>query len=344
MKASIIGMGWATPLGRGLETVWQAVRDGRRAAPGTMENPFSKKTSSVLRVPEDAVKDVAAFPRLRRSSVISHYAVAAAADAAKSAGLDGDQLARTALIYATSDGGVAYTRRFYADIVERGEGAGSPLLFPETVYNAPTSHIAARLGLDGEALTLVGDSAAGMAAVRTGCELLATGVADFCLVATAQELDWLTCEAYARWELISPEAAFAEGAAAIVLAREGGCGVQIPHAGLSFSTNVEAAAQFEKILRVILTEHAPGLVVSTDSGTSFGAIEKTVLARLLPEAERLAPKFTLGESLACSTLQQVIIGALAIRDAGKPLEVLIPAIGFNGQTNALILTGEDGKA
>ncbi len=111
-------------------------------------------------------------------------------------------------------------------MVERGEGAGSPLLFPETVYNAPASHIAARLGLQGEVLTLVGDAATGVTAVRTGCELLATGEADYCLVTAAQEIDWITCEAYSRWGLIrddsSQSSVFSEGAAAIVLAREPG--------------------------------------------------------------------------------------------------------------------------
>ncbi len=199
MTISITGMGWVTPLGRGLDEVWRKIQAGERPATTPLENPFSHRTVPAARVSPDLVRDAAALPRLRRSSALSHFAVAAALDAVAHAGLDADALARTALVFASSDGGVVYTRRFFADIVERGEGAGSPLLFPETVYNAPASHIAAATGLRSEALTLVGDASVAFSAVQTGCEILATGEADHCLIATAQEIDWISGEAYRRW-------------------------------------------------------------------------------------------------------------------------------------------------
>jgi 3-oxoacyl-(acyl-carrier-protein) synthase len=146
MTATIAGMGWVTPLGRDLESVWRAVCRSEPADVSQLENPISKRSTPVLRVPEDIVRDAATLPRLRRSSLISHFAVAAASDAALSAGMTTEKLSRTALIFAASDGGVIYTRRFYADVVERGEGAGSPLLFPETVYNAPPVTLRHALG------------------------------------------------------------------------------------------------------------------------------------------------------------------------------------------------------
>src|SRR3712207_7831863 len=42
---------------------------------------------------------------------------------------------------AVSNGGVIYTKRFYHEVVESGAEAASPLLFPETVFNAPASHL-----------------------------------------------------------------------------------------------------------------------------------------------------------------------------------------------------------
>ena len=65
--------------------------------------------------------------------------------------------ARTAVVFAITDGGVLYTRKFYEQIVKQGANSASPLLFPETVYNAPASHLAAQLGIDGASYTLVGD-------------------------------------------------------------------------------------------------------------------------------------------------------------------------------------------
>ena len=342
MNASVAGMGWVTPLGRDLESVWKAVCRGNPPEVSRLENPISKSSTPVLRVPENLVRDAATVPRLRRSSLISHFAVAAASDAALSAGMTAEKLSRTALVFAASDGGVIYTRRFYADVVERGEGAGSPLLFPETVYNAPASHIAARLGLQGEALTLVGDAATGLAAVRTGCELLATGEADYCLVTAAQEIDWITCEAYSRWGLIKDDASessvFSEGAAAIVLTREpGDCRVSATHPGFSCPTEKDAEERLDAVLAEILPGSQVILSVSCASGTRLDIAEKNCIERRLPSARVLAPKSILGESLACSTLQQVIVGSLALREAGGG-DALVTAIGYNRQVAGLILT------
>jgi 3-oxoacyl-(acyl-carrier-protein) synthase len=342
MNASVAGMGWVTPLGRDLESVWKAVCRGNPPEVSRLENPISKSSTPVLRVPENLVRDAATVPRLRRSSLISHFAVAAASDAALSAGMTAEKLSRTALVFAASDGGVIYTRRFYADVVERGEGAGSPLLFPETVYNAPASHIAARLGLQGEALTLVGDGATGLAAVRTGCELLATGEADYCLVTAAQEIDWITCEAYSRWGLIKDDASessvFSEGAAAIVLTREpGDCRVSATHPGFSCPTEKDAEERLDAVLAEILPGSQVILSVSCASGTRLDIAEKNCIERRLPSARVLAPKSILGESLACSTVQQVIVGALALREAGGG-DALVTAIGYNRQVAGLILT------
>ena len=58
-----------------------------------------------------------------------------------------------ALIFAVSNGGVIYTKRFYHDIVESGAQSASPLFFPETVFNAPASHLAAILGIHRRELT-----------------------------------------------------------------------------------------------------------------------------------------------------------------------------------------------
>ncbi len=271
------------------------------------------------------VADAAAFPRLRRSSVISHFALAAATDAVAQAGLTAEQLNRTVLVFASSDGGVIYTRRFYADIVERGEGMGSPLLFPETVYNAPASHIAARLGLQGESVTLVGDAAAGFQALEAGCEFLAAGEADFCLVCAAQELDWVTCDAYQRWRKLegaTEGAPFSEGAAAIILSHD--------------TKGCQLEPLSEKSMGNITL--APSLHVSSASGTNLDTIERQGIRNLSTDIKTIRPKYALGESFACTAIQQVIVGALTLQQRPEESGVLVSTVGFDRQTSALFLT------
>jgi 3-oxoacyl-(acyl-carrier-protein) synthase len=344
MTTSIASMGWVTPMGRDLPAVWAAISENKRPKPVLLKNPMDGHSVPVLRVPEELIRDTRSLPRLRRSSTISHLAVAAAADAVAAARMTPEALKRTALVFAASDGGVVYTRKFYAEIVERGEGAGSPLLFPETVYNAPASHIAARCGLEGEVLTLVGDAAAGLSAVQTGCELLSAGDADYCVVAAAQELDWITCEAYGRWGLIRDNgnraALFSEGAAAIVLTRESsGCHVFASHPGFSYATESDVQRHLEKMLEQLLLGSQVDVVVSYASGTRLDLAEENCIAQRLSNAKVLTPKSVLGESLACATLQQVIAGALALEECNGG-RALIIAAGYNRQLAGMILTRE----
>ena len=113
--------------------------------------------------------------------------------------LDEASAARTALIFAISNGGVIYTKRFFHEIVKSGAAAASPLLFPETVFNAPASHLAAILGITGASYTLVGDGAVGILALKMAEDLMANPELDRCLVVGAEEADWLLCDAYRKW-------------------------------------------------------------------------------------------------------------------------------------------------
>src|SRR5437763_661145 len=102
---------------------------------------------------------------------------------------------RMALVFAVSNGGVIYTKRFYHDLVQSGAQSVSPLLFPETVFNAPASHLAAILGTAGASYTLVGDGAVGVLAIKMAADLLENDAVAFCIVVGAEERGWLVCDA-----------------------------------------------------------------------------------------------------------------------------------------------------
>jgi len=96
---------------------------------------FGDRSYSAFRVPESSLTGPT-HPRLRRASVISRFAAAAGLDALHAAGLkaNSQNAGRIALIFAISNGGVIYTKRFYRDVIEMGAQSASPLLFPETVF------------------------------------------------------------------------------------------------------------------------------------------------------------------------------------------------------------------
>jgi 3-oxoacyl-(acyl-carrier-protein) synthase len=329
MSLAIAGMGWVTPLGSGVDSVWERLLQGHEASSTTISEKFGDRPYSVFRVPESAMEGFG-HPRLRRASVISRFAAVAGLDALRAAGLklDSQNAERTALIFAISNGGVIYTKRFYRDVVDAGAQSASPLLFPETVFNAPASHLAAILGITGATYTLVGDGSVGLLAIRMAEDLMLNETIEHCLIVGTEEVDWLLCDAYRRWRLLRsapPIEPFgqrrgmilSEGAGAVLLAQKGLFAIESAHPGGYFTKRVQAEKTLERILRD-LAESKIDLVISSANGTFVDQAECKALERVVPNAVVYTAKPALGESVGAAGLWQVILAAQALRSAELP--------------------------
>lgn len=330
--AGIAGMAWVTPLGADLATVWQRMAAGEVPEPKALTNPETGAVHRYLAVPPKIVDHLARNPRLRRSSAISYYAVAAGLAALENAGVALDRAAveRMAVVFAVSDGGVIYTRKFYEQIVKQGANAASPLLFPETVYNAPASHLAAQLGIDGASYTLVGDNSVGLAALKFAEQLLDLRAADHVLVVGAEECDWILCEAYRAWRLARRP--LSEGAAALLLTRGGGLEISTS-LGHSFRERKGAGVALDRAVGEMLAGGSIDFVAAGANGTFIDGIEAAILQQQCPGARVCPVKHSLGEAPGASALWQVIAGALAVR-GGEATAALVPVLGFNQQASA----------
>ena len=330
MSLGIAGMGWVTPLGSDLAGVWDRLLNGETGSAQSISSPLGSDYS-VFRVPAEAIARAPAHPRLRRSSAISRFAVVAGLATLEDASLklDAETAARTALIFAVSNGGVIYTKRFYHDIVASGAQAASPLLFPETVFNAPASHLAAILGITGASYTLVGDGAVGILALKMAEDLLASEALDRCLVVGAEEADWLLCDAYHKWRLLRSApliepfrqpprgTVLSEGAGALLLGRTGDIRLEKISAGTNFRKQREAGDALGKILEE-LGDDDIDLVVASANGTFIDAAEDDAVLRSCPDAISYAMKGALGESVGASSLWQTICGAQCLRTQRVP--------------------------
>jgi 3-oxoacyl-(acyl-carrier-protein) synthase len=330
MSLAIAGMGWVTPLANGVDSVWERLLHGDEASATTISEEFGDRSYNVFRVPESALKS-AAHPRLRRASAISRFAAVAGLDALRAASvkLDAQTAERTALIFAISNGGVIYTKRFYRDIVNEGAQSASPLLFPETVFNAPASHLAAIVGISGATYTLVGDGTVGLLAIKMAEDLMANEAIEYCLIVGTEEIDWLLCDAYRRWRLLRPAPPvepfskqkrgmiLSEGAGAIVLAREGPFTIECAHPGGYFAKRAEAAEILKRILHD-LDQSKIDLVISSANGTFVDQAECRALKTVVPNAFVYTAKPALGESVGAAGLWQVILAAQALRSAELP--------------------------
>jgi 3-oxoacyl-(acyl-carrier-protein) synthase len=331
MSLAIAGMGWITPLGSGVDAVWERLVRGDEACGQKITAELGEQSYTAYRVPESALISLTPHPRLRRASVISRFAAAAGFEALKRAHVNVDEKTaeRIALVFAISNGGVIYTKRFYRAIVESGAQTASPLLFPETVFNAPASHLAAILGVTGAVYTLVGDAAVGLLAIKMAEDVLAHSAFDYCLVVGAEEVDWLLCDAYRRWRLLRFEppvepfrlrprgTILSEGAGAVLLAREGALMIERVDPGGHYPKRTEAPQILKRILRD-LNETEIDFVVSSANGTFVDEAERAALAQVIPDALVYTHKPALGESVGAAAIWQTIIAAMALRHGGLP--------------------------
>ena len=371
MNVRIAGAGWVTPLGYSIPEVWDQLLAGRTAEPELIRDPLGQTAYPVYRVPANAVKQLPAHPRLRRASAISRFAASAGLAALADANLTPEQKLsdRLALIFAVANGGVIYTKRFYSDIVNTGADAASPLLFPETVFNAAASHLAAIIGLTGITYTLVADGSVGLTAMKMAEELLVDPDLDYCLIVAAEEADWLLCDAYRRWRLLRPEppievygqargTILSEGAGALVLGRTGSIGIAATVAGEHFRKRTDAPGILARALQQVGFP-ANATVITSANGTFIDRAELEAIRQHSSTATLYSPKISLGEGVAARALWQVIVARQALLTGRIPApqhpvsrsqewiqlanrhEITVLSCGLNQQTGAARLVIED---
>lgn len=214
-RIHVHGIGVVSPAGWGIEP-FQQVLDGHRL-PDRSELPLPDGSQTpVLRVPTRVHRPPwMGHPRMRRTSAISQFAMSAAIEALGFGGLP-QSCPGVAILTSVMGGGVNYSRRFFGEVLADPSTA-SPMLFPETVFNAPSSHLAAVLQTRARNDTEVGDETGFLASLAVAARWLADGAVPACLVVCCEELDWPNARAIG---LFPGNGVPSEGAAALLLRRE----------------------------------------------------------------------------------------------------------------------------
>jgi hypothetical protein len=296
MSIGITGIGIVTPLGHEIRTVAERISRGERA----------------FRVENFDVSQFASSDRLRRCPAITHFAVGATALALKSAGISANgENPRIGVIAAIAKGTLIYSRKFHAQFVQGGAKMVSPMLFPETVANAPASHVASVFGLTGPNATLLGDAAVAFNALAMARDFLEWNLADAMLVVAPHEHDRILEDAYARFRWLFKKIPFSEGAAAMMLTRERGNFGEILHVDRGFPWHNRA--EIPKLL------------------------EKA--AQNLPEKPRFVSvsddeKLIFGEAFAAGALWQVLF---ALEKLSRGECALVKCAGLNEQVSAVLV-------
>ncbi len=153
-------------------------------------------------VPRFKAGDIVPGLKARRLDLLTVWAIAAAHLAIEDAGVDITALnpARVAIICGTGFGCLERSEAFLASANRYGYASTDPIIFPETLANAPASHVARVFGLRGPNVTLSCRGVSGESALIQARSLLNAAEADLAIVIAG---DMLTRPLYEWYETAS---------------------------------------------------------------------------------------------------------------------------------------------
>jgi 3-oxoacyl-(acyl-carrier-protein) synthase len=339
----VAGCGAVSPAGWTVQHLCEAVDAGRPLPTKSLARPGWERSLTIRQVPAANPKPAfLAHARLRRTSPITQYVVSAALEA-----LGADlQLVkagslRLGIVLCVMSGCVNYTRRFFDETL-KDPATASPLIFPETVFNAPSSHIATLLGTQAMNYSIVGDPGTFLQGLVLAAQWLADDHVDGCLVLAGEECDWLTSDAFRHF---SRNLILSDGAGALYL-----------KAGVREKSSVELRAVTDPYLFVRSKDRARAILAVAEHLPS-GSPDHILYDSLLgipridaPEVAawqnwtgtRVSPKQILGEGLMAATAWQCILAVEALKKGRHPA-ASVSVLGCNQQAIGSHFTTHNGK-
>ena len=327
----ICGLGAVSPAGWGIEILCAALDKGEPVPTQNLVRPGWEKSLRVRNVPPPETRPpFLAHPRLRRSSVITQHTVAAALEAV---GDDAAQIQsgalRLGIVVCTMSGSVAYSRRFFEEVL-RDPAMASPLVFPETVFNAPASHLAAYLGANGTGYTLVGDDGTFLQGLALAADWLLNDQADSVVVVGAEESDWIVADAM---KLFQRNAIHGAGAGAIYLRREKKTGAVAELSAVTDSflfTQNQNRTEAARKMRAQLPAGAPGEILCLGAQNLARPDAAENLAWCDWTGTRLSSKPILGEAFLASVAWRCVAACAALA-RGRFSAANVSVVGANQQ-------------
>ena len=191
-RVVITGMGVVSPVGNDVPTMWANLLAGRSGG-GTV-TAFDATDDFPCRIGCE-VKDFDPLLYLdkrevRRHDRVSQFAVAAAAQAMESAGLqgvpDGTEPARFGVVFGSGIGGISTFEEQHRKLIEQGPARVSPFFIPMFIPDISAGLISIRWGLQGPNYATVSACASSAHAIGDAMRLIRFGDADLMIAGGAE--------------------------------------------------------------------------------------------------------------------------------------------------------------
>ena len=329
-RVHICGLGSVSPGGWGVPALRDALAKAEPLPVQGLERPGWDKPLRTRPVPPPPARPAYfAHPRLRRVSALTQYAAAATLEAFAELPQRLGRAPKLGLIACMQSGPVQYATRFFQETL-KDPATASPLLFPETVFAAPASHVAALLGDTRRVNTLVGDPATFLQGLAMGIEWLEEERMEACLVFGAEEINWLHADALWHFD---HAAILSAGAGAVCLTLDETASLGVELSAITDAHTYAASTGPMRAAQAMRAQLPPGslgelLCDSVRGNGRFDAAERAAWQDW-PGA-RLSPKSVLGEGLAAAGAWQVVAAANALA-TGRFTAANVSIVGNNQQ-------------
>ena len=206
-RVVVTGLGAITPVGHDVDTYWNALLAGKSGAAKITKfdvTGHSVTFGSEVKGFEPSVHIDA--KEAKRMDPFAQYAVAAAKQAVKDAGIDFQKFDRfrCGAIIASGIGGLNELQEQHQKYMEKGPGRTSPFFVPKLMLNAAAGHIAIAFGLGGPNWGVASACASANHAMGTALRTIQYGDADVMLTGGSEAaLTYLSLSGFANMGALS---------------------------------------------------------------------------------------------------------------------------------------------
>ena len=207
-RICITGVGVVSPIGIGKEEFLLSLKSGKSGIDEIKEfdTHFSgSKKGGVIR--SFHPRDFIAASKIRRLDRASQFAIAASKLALSDArfAVTQENSSRVGVVLGSGFCGLSSSEEFHRGQVLKGFLDLNPMLFPNTVPNAPSSYVSIELGIEGVNSTLVQSFCTAEAAIFFACDQLRKGRADLILTGGVDELSEFLFRGFSELHLLATD-------------------------------------------------------------------------------------------------------------------------------------------
>lgn len=188
-RVVVTGMGLVTPLGVGLDNVWEHILQGKSGiGPITRFDVSRHETKIAGEVKNFNPEEYVPHKEVKKMDLFIHYSLAAAKIAVNDAKLDmaAEESDRVGVVVGTGLGGLPTIEKYHQVLLERGPDRITPFFIPMLIANLAPGQIAMQHGMKGPNLCIVTACATGAHCIGDGMRIIQYGDADVIVAGGAE--------------------------------------------------------------------------------------------------------------------------------------------------------------